>query len=117
MTPIELAEDFINNTSKMVKYNEAIALLREIGFEIVLRRLGEPSAFSLDHPQHLSISAFEHAEKRGWYQLLEFIFDFQSSMVFEGKKNEVGDFGAKEHLRTLGYSSELLQSIEGVSNA
>ena len=68
--------EFSNNSEKIQKYREAVALLREAGFETVMRRLGEPSEFLLDDPNHLSMSAFEHAEKRGWYLALSFLFDF-----------------------------------------
>lgn len=120
MTAIELANEFITNTSKMEKYHQAINLLRESGFETVLRRLGEPSFFALDHPQHQSISAFEHAEKRGWFQSLDFVFDFVVSIEQESRKSSGGDFGAMEKLRSLGYSDELIKSTleeEGNSNA
>lgn len=98
MTPIEEAQEFIGNQAKMEKYNQAVNLLRDAGFESLLRRLGEPSMFPFDHPMHSQISAFEHAERRGWYQLLEHLFNFQAAIQMQGQAAEPGDFGAKEQL-------------------
>lgn len=118
MTAIEFASEFLNNPAKMEKYHQAIDLLREAGFESVLRRLGEPSTFALDHPQHLAISAFEHAEKRGWYQLLDFVFDFLSNMESETRKEQRGDFGARDRLRDLGFSDQIIKTLdeEGIAH-
>lgn len=112
MTAIEFAVEFVNNRSKMEKYNQAISLLREAGFENVLRRIGEPTAFPLDHPQHLAVSAFEQAERRGWFQALDFLFDFQSSMNLEARKSAGGDFGAKDKLRSLGFDEETIRTLD-----
>ena len=97
------ALNFLNNSVKLQKYNEAIALLRESGFEDVLRRLGEPSEFPLGDPNHATASAFEHAEKRGWYQALSFLFDFIDRMQEEKPKSNVGDYGAAQRMKDLGY--------------
>lgn len=99
------ALEFLGNSEKIHKYNEAVALLRESGFEDVIRRLGEPSNFMLDDPNHLSMSAFEHAEKRGWYQALSFVFDFIERMKEEEEGKVPGDFGAAAFMKDLGYST------------
>jgi len=118
MTGMEYAQEFLANSAKMQKYNQAIDTLREAGFETVLRRLGEPTPIPLDHPQHLAVSAFENAERRGWFQVLEVLFDFQNSLKGEAERASGGDFGAKDRLRALGYDEQTIQSLneEEVSN-
>jgi hypothetical protein len=103
MNAWEYAISFLRNQSKLIKYNEAIAILRDIGFETVMRRLGEPSDFALGDPEHATKSAFEHAEKRGWYQALSFLFDFADKIQEENREGVVGDYGASERMKDLGY--------------
>ena len=104
MSPWDYAKTFLNNAEKIQKYNKAIDLLRESGFETVVRRLGEPTDIPLDVPMHHDMSAFEHAEKRGWFQAAAFIFDFAQKMKEEEIKGIVGDYGARERLEDLGYN-------------
>jgi len=106
MNPSETAHEYLANPTRMEKYHKAIAMLKESGFEEILRRLGEPTSFALDDPNHLSMSAFEHAERRGWYQALEFMFSFAESMHTKGDADTVGDYGAKARLEQLGYTED-----------
>ena len=103
MNPWNYAKTFLSNTGKMQKYNQAIDLLREAGFETTMRRLGEPSDIALDAPEHATLSAFEHAEKRGWFQAMAFLFDFAEKMKEEEIRGVIGDFGAIERMESLGY--------------
>lgn len=106
MTPQEVAIEFRNNTAKMTAYNQALSLLRESGFENVLRRLGEPVDVALEHTNHVAISAFAQAEKRGWYQALDLIFNFEALVSDKDFKDEALDFGAREMLQKYGYTQK-----------
>lgn len=103
MTPTEVSQEFFSNSAKMEKYREAIANLREAGFESVLRRLGEPEDSPIEADQLAAQSAFESFERKGWYRALSYVFDFQKHMEeFQSATTEM-DFGASDDLEMRGY--------------
>lgn len=97
MTRDDLIKEFLSNGGKLEVYREAMRLLRSTNVEDILRRCGEPIDFALENPRHLELSAFDHAERRGWYRALDALFNFED--VFEGTGAEVqhnADFGVLE---------------------
>lgn len=111
MNAAELTEDFLQNPTKAEHYNRAIALLQEAGFEILLRRLGEPIEVPLTHPQILNVSAFEQAHRRGYYQAIDLVFAFFEIMQAAGEEKESADFGARQRMRDLGFKEEEIENI------
>lgn len=105
MSPIEAADSFLNNNASMEKYHQVITVLREIGFETVMRRLGEPAEFTLFDPMRGQAAAFEQAEKIGWYRCLDFLFNFDDAFTEKQTLANEPDFGANETLTGMGYKN------------
>lgn len=104
MSPDDLAKRFATEPGKIEKYNQAISLLLEIGFDNVMRRLGEPDHISKLDPNCLNISAFDQMERRGWYNAVNMFFDFHDFIKQAEVSSDVGDFGAKQTVQNLGYN-------------
>lgn len=113
MTSEEFAVDFVNNAVKMKQYNQAISMLREVGLEHVLRRLGEPMELASESANIVNISAFEQAEARGWYAAIHHFFNLGDALI-EAKSilPIASDFGAKAQLTKMGYSQEEIEEAE-----
>ena len=94
----QVVKEFLQSQGKIEKYNEAIRLLREIGFDVLLRRLGEPRHFDYAEPNLVQSLAFDHAELRGWYNCIEAVFKFPL-VVDDTFLDDEQDFGADEMLR------------------
>lgn len=113
MTPTELALEFVGNAAKREQYLKAIGMLRDLSFDNILRRLGEPQDLSLEHPQHITMSAFSHAELRGWYRAVDAMFDFLEVMSADRQQTQSVDFGARQKMRDLGFQeTEINEAIK-----
>jgi hypothetical protein len=112
MEPIRLADAFFRDEVRMHKLSQAMNLLREAGFEHLLRRLGEPKVFQ---DPNTASDAIQQAEARGWYAAVDTMFDFdgviRGSAEARGRKWEDADFGADNKLRELGFSEEEIKDM------
>jgi len=108
MTPDELALTFLDNPEAMQEYRRAVSMLRGLGFETVVRRMGEPAdGISAEHERHIEVSAIDQISKRGFHQALDLVFDFDEVITrTTAPPVELGDYGADEIVRGLGYKPE-----------
>lgn len=112
MTPEDLAARLIDDPDRMQKYREAIAMLRGLGFETVMRRLGEPTDdIPVSDPRHIELSAINQIEKRGWHRALDLVFDFDQIVTTAqaAPGADLGDYGAREAIQKMGYSTEEIE--------
>lgn len=104
MTVEEEFEHFIANESKMSEYHKAISVLREIGFEKLMRRLGEPTPVDMSNPKFLEICSGLQMLSNGYYDALETFFDVRSIDKAGIKQDrQPPDFGADDMMDSLGY--------------
>lgn len=97
MTPEQELEAFANNQTKMERWRNAVNELREIGFDRVLRRMGEPQDRSVADPNHFAVAANEQMQRVGWYQALRTVFDFDEVADTQRPQTEPPDFGAEDY--------------------
>ena len=102
-TPEEEAQALIENFNFTVTYRRAIEDLRKLGLERILRRLGEPKTPRQDNPMAMQILALETAERKGWYDAINYFFNFPDVItdILHAAPPEL-DFGAEEKLKTMG---------------
>lgn len=98
---------FLQSSETQARYREAVNLLQGIGFEALLRSLGEPAPLSIGLSRRSEIAAFDHAEKKGWHDCLDYLFRFDEMMRNTEESEEKDDqFGVRQILREHGYSEE-----------
>ncbi len=99
MTGEQLFNHFISNPAQMAKFGKAIHILREIGFENVARRLGEPVNVPYEAP--LQVMALDSAERRGWLAAVNLFFDIDGYATAATAPAEEADFGSSEVVKQL----------------
>lgn len=86
------------------KYNKAIELLYEIHFDKILSYLNKPAEIDGSHPQAIQKAALDQAKLAGWRECSEVVFNMLLDQSEIAKIKENLDYGAREKLRSLGYS-------------
>lgn len=101
------AEQFLKNEARMQKLSEAVAILHEIGFERVLRRLGEPINLDSKHPHFSQMAAAQTSENIGWYKALDMLFNFPNVVGGILPEPIEADYGGTELAQNkMGYSDK-----------
>ena len=68
----ELVEQFLSSQQNIERYHQAVQILREIRFDVILGKLGVPRTINFDNPHAIQEAAFDQAELRGWYNCLRY---------------------------------------------
>lgn len=113
MNPDREAKAFLASAAAMEQFNAAVSVLRGLGFERIIRRLGEPVNLQPDHPMYAQAAAAQHAENTGWYKAVDVLFNFQEVVggIPEGVPADP-DYGAKEMVQErMGYTDEELRDV------
>ena len=104
------AKLYLQNHARMERVTSLIAELRDLGFENVLRRLGEPINIDARHPQFLQVAAAQQAESAGWYKALDAVFNFPEVVGgIDADTTVEAEYGARSvAAERTGYSEEEL---------
>lgn len=109
----ELLKNFYESPHIMERFRRAVSELRDIGFESLARRLGEPLDNEYDNQFSIQASAFDNAKRQGWYAVLSLIFNIDSYMAVSAASQTAPDFGAENMLKMLaGVSDRELAELD-----
>ena len=107
MTIEEEFQLFINNEEKMKTYHQAVSMLREVGFDRLMRRLGEPVDMDVNNPRCMEISAALQMHSNGYYDAIDSVFNVRAlDKNFNKPEVKPVDFGADDMMNSLGYTNE-----------
>ena len=93
----KIISDYLEQSHKVVKYQQALALLKEAGFLDLLRKFGYPSI--IDSGNNPNAMAVEAARSHGFQNAVTHLEFFMEMYAFKAKnKNISPTFGAEQVL-------------------
>lgn len=96
---MEKLQQFKNNPEKISKYNEAVNLLRQVGFDTLLFELASPIPVAPNDPQAMQMNAFANQQRIGYYQAINDFFNITEVTLDDmANANIVKDYGARDKL-------------------